>query len=81
MTNTELDNIESLINSATQQPWVTDLKDNKWIICCGDPNNYHTIAQINSTTGMNAENNAKFIAASRQIISQLLNEIKKLKNR
>lgn len=79
MTNTEISEIESLLKKATSEPWVTDLKNNTWIVSCGEINNYHTIATINSNAGMNGENNAKFIANSRQVTQKLIDEINRLK--
>lgn len=79
LTNTNLEEIENLLQKATGGPWVTDLINNSWIVSCGEINDYHKIATINSNVGLNGENNAKFIASSRQIIQKLIDEIKRLK--
>ena len=79
MTETEIKNIELLCGAATQSPWVTDLKNNNWIISCGDIDNFHLLATLITKPGLNSQNDAKFIAESRQIIPKLINEISRLK--
>lgn len=79
LSNANFEEIENLLQKATSEPWVTDLKNHTWIVSCGELNNYHTIATINSKVGMNGQNNAKFIATSRQIVIKLIDEIKRLK--